>query len=154
MYLVEAGELEKAKSLLSPLLNQPDVLNPGSVFELYGDIVYALEWASGDVLPFYKRSLEYEENFRVERKIAFIENQLQVDKKEKDHQNAGTGWIVSSSGFSSGSFERDAKKQEIQAIQQNRWWVVNFSSPLPGEKEEKVQGILHMLGGGDERKDW
>lgn len=74
LFLAEKGDFTGAKSVLSPLLNEKNLENPSDVFELYGDLVYSMSGATGDILPFYLRALEYGENLRVEQKISMIEN--------------------------------------------------------------------------------
>lgn len=90
IFLAERGDFTGAKSVLSPILNEKNLENPGDVFELYGDLVYQMGGASGDILPFYHRALEQGENLRIEKKITML---LSVSIEEE----IGTGTSVDSS---------------------------------------------------------
>ncbi len=155
LFLAETGDFTWAKSILFPLLNEKTIQNPSDVFELYGDLIYKTSLATGDILTSYKRSLSYGENLRVEQKITLIENPEQ--KTQSGSTNTGTmnkKNTETASGFASWGASREAKKQELKNLQENRKGAINFSAPMPGDIQQEVQGIFSVLGGGSEKKDW
>lgn len=109
--------------------------------------------ASGDIIPFYRRALEQGENLRIEKKITLFES-LSLNEE------TGTGAPLnppseSGSGVnSSGTMSREAKKQELKQLQEDRNGAVNFSAPMPGDAQREIQGVWNILGGGEERRDW
>lgn len=72
LILSEDMKYNEAKSILQPILNSSTLKNPADVYEVYGDLVYQSHGTTGDILVFYKRSLEYKDTSRVRKKISIL----------------------------------------------------------------------------------
>jgi hypothetical protein len=131
--LAQSGDYESAKSLLRPLLSSKNLSNPSDVYELYGDIIFILSQGTGDILPFYKKSLAINPtNPRIAQKIALLEIKKTEEKKE---QNSQTGTKMQNPQTQTGADSSlSAKKEELQKLQSQRSGIMRSSEQNLSQK--------------------
>ena len=134
IWLSGSGRYTEAKSLITPLLNDTNIVKRAEVSELYGDILYHSSGTLDDVIRMYERSLSYAPSDRVIAKIEYI-NRMRNQKTESGSTNTQSG------NTDSGSIERDAKKAELQKISQERAGYLGNS----GLSQDGMRGELQKL---------
>ena len=109
LILAQDNQFQEAKSLLKPLLNQKELMNPSDIYEIYWDLVYASNWSTWDTIVFYNRSLEYYDNPRVHNKIQYLSN---VAPSQSSRQ--WTWAPPPDDALLSGSIARESRRKELE----------------------------------------
>ena len=77
LQIAKNGDFEAAQKIIPDSMNQ----FPERLFELRGDILFALHSDSGAILSEYEKSLQIQENSRIREKIALLSEQNLDEKK-------------------------------------------------------------------------
>ncbi len=125
-YLIAEKNYTGAKSVLSPLLNQWDITLPWETWETYGDLVYEIGGATGDVVVFYRRALEYTDHPRIHDKIALLDS-LPPRTWESENTKAQSG-SSDSPASTSGATLREMRRTELEDETRNRAQSVDLQS--------------------------
>lgn len=153
LLLAQSGNFLEAKSLLSPLINNPGIVPSDRIFELYGDILYSLSGSKDDVILLYKKSLTSAQNLRVEKKISLLVG----TSSWKISENSGTWQDSAFSSWSktvSGEDMRESTKMELQRIQKQRKGLVNQDTIQSQDVKTKTQEVFQLLEWGEIKMDW
>ncbi len=116
IWLSSRGKYSEAKSLLSPLLNDTTIPKKAEIAELYGDLIYHTSESAIDTIRMYERSLAFAPNDRIVSKIAYIKKQAETLSSSWSSDKSAPPLKTTSSG----SREREAKKEELKKIATQR----------------------------------
>lgn len=149
--LSQKWQFVEAKTLLSPLLNDTTIPKKAEVAELYGDLIYSTSGSLADTITMYERSLWFEQNERITRKIEYIK---QLQKKSEPIPNPDKN--TDTTPTSSGSDEIKNKKDELEKISKQRSDFLSNSNSSQAEIRSELQKLIEFAQSGTTQntQDW
>lgn len=148
--LIRGSQYPEAKSLLQPILNQRDLVNPADVYELYGDLVYEADGSTGDVAVFYQRSLEYLDTPRIRKKLELLST-ITEPKQEENTDNTGSLNVPEDM---TGALERESRRQELSLSWETRQNIRDLSAGMAAPQDLISRTLDILATGSSVPKDW
>ncbi len=133
IWLSDEKKYIEAKNILLPLLNQAKPEYQSKISELYGDILSVSSGSVDDIIKVYERSYSYENIPRVMEKIQYFKN---LAKKSESTQSG-----LLSSSTSTGSFDADMRKKELNQISTMRSKYLNNGPTIEESRSELMRLI-------------
>lgn len=141
LQIAKNGDFQAAQKII------PETMEHFSerLFELRGDILFALEENSGSILLEYEKSLQIEENSRIREKIALLSEQNLDEKKSEN-----------SSDSDEEKPKNDEIKNQISEDQEKRHEYLNPYRANTKNFQRDLQNLKNLLREDDfsEHKDW
>lgn len=141
LQIAKNGDFEAAQKIIPDSMNQ----FPERLFELRGDILFALHSDSGAILSEYEKSFQIEENSRIREKIALLSEQNLDEKKSEDFSDSDEQ-----------KTENNEIKNQISKDQEKRQEYLNPYRANTKNFQRDLQNLKNLLREDDfsEHKDW
>ncbi len=141
LQIAKNGDFEAAQKIIPDSMNQ----FPERLFELRGDILFALHSDSGAILSEYEKSLQIQENSRIREKIALLSEQNLDEKKSEDFSDSDEQ-----------KTENNEIKNQISEDQEKRQEYLNPYRANTKNFQRDLQNLKNLLREDDfsEHKDW
>ena len=149
--LSQRWQYQEAKTVLSPILNDVAIPKKAEVAELYGDLIYSTSGSLTDVITMYERSVGFQSNDRVIRKIEYIK-QLQNKPKPSPDPDSNPEKTPTSTG----SDEIKNKKEELEKISKQRSDYLSNTNASQAEIRSELQKLIEFAQSGTTQnaQDW
>ncbi len=153
IFMARTGDYPAAESLIAPLINNPWLLSPSDVNELYGDTLYFLGRSWDIIRVYYDRALLYGSgNLRIEKKLELLR---EVSAKNQNSWSWVTQtWVINPEPSQSWQIEKNSRLEELKKISEERWNYMNYNTSPDREQQLLIQTSLDILEWWKEKKDW
>ncbi len=139
LWLSQNGKYTEAKTLIAPLLNNPNISKRAEVAELYGDIIYSSSWTIDDTISMYERALSINPSDRLKYKIISIKQKHISEKEESQKIEKSTS---STEKIQTWSQEIESKKIELQKIAKQRDISLGNNTLSAKESKDTLERLI------------
>lgn len=141
IWLTRNKKYSEAKSLIIPLLNNTNIDKKSEIAELYGDLIYITSGSINDSIHMYERSLSFASNDRINQKIEYLKSQ----NIKKNNTGSIQDSPSQSGSNSSGSLEKNIKKQELQKIWKQRAEFLSNYNPWSDGSKKNIEKLIESI---------